>query len=61
MVLAGEDRVVSSPAAERFAARVRATKAVTLPGALHEVMQERDGLRQRFWAAFDAFVPGTAA
>jgi lysophospholipase len=32
---------------------------VTVPGALHEVMQERDGLRARFWAAFDAFVPGS--
>jgi lysophospholipase len=31
---------------------------VTVAGALHEVMQERDALRDRFWAAFDAFVPG---
>ena len=35
-------------------------RAVTLPGALHEVMQERDDLRDRFLAAFDAFVPGSA-
>jgi lysophospholipase len=61
VVLAGEDRVVSTPAAERFSHKLRATRAVKLPGALHEVMQERDGLRQRFWAAFDAFVPGTRA
>jgi lysophospholipase len=58
VVLAGEDRVVSTPAAEHFIRKLRATKAVTVAGALHEVMQERDALRNRFWAAFDAFVPG---
>ena len=60
VVLAGEDRVVSTPAAEHFVRKMRATKAVTVAGALHEVMQERDALRDRFWAAFDAFVPGEA-
>jgi lysophospholipase len=60
VVLAGEDRVVSSPAAEDFVAKLRATHAVTVPNALHELMQERDSLRDRFLAAFDAFVPGPA-
>jgi lysophospholipase len=59
VVLAGEDRVVSSPAAESFADGLRASKALTIADALHELMQERDGLRDRFWAAFDAFVPGS--
>jgi lysophospholipase len=58
-VLAGDDRVVSTPAAEAFVDKLRGSKALTLPGALHEVMQERDALRDRFWAAFDAFVPGS--
>jgi lysophospholipase len=58
VVLAGEDRIVSTPAAEHFIRKLRATTAVTVAGALHEVMQERDALRDRFWAAFDAFVPG---
>ncbi|GLS17474.1 lysophospholipase [Labrys miyagiensis] len=57
--LAGEDRVVSSPAAKHFAAKLFATKAVNIPGARHEIMQERDAIRDVFWAAFDAFVPGT--
>jgi lysophospholipase len=57
--LAGEDRVVSSPAAEHFIARLRASRTLTLPGARHEIMQERDTIRDVFWAAFDAFVPGT--
>jgi lysophospholipase len=60
-VLAGEDRVVSSPVAGAFVETLRASHAITLPGALHEIMQERDDLRNRFWAAFDSFVPGSAA
>lgn len=59
IVLAGDDTVVSSPAAEILSRRLRATRALTVPGARHEVMQERDDLRNRFWAAFDAFIPGT--
>jgi lysophospholipase len=27
--------------------------------AEHEIMMEQDRLRQQFWAAFDAFVPGS--
>ncbi|MDQ0396153.1 alpha/beta fold hydrolase [Labrys monachus] len=57
--LAGEDRVVSSSAAEHFTARLRASRTLTLPGARHEIMQERDDIRNAFWAAFDAFVPGS--
>jgi lysophospholipase len=28
-------------------------------GARHELMMEQDRYRVQFWAAFDAFVPGT--
>ena len=28
-------------------------------GAEHEVLMERDAVREQFWAAFDAFIPGT--
>src|SRR5829696_9790793 len=59
IVLSGEDMVVSTPAAELFAGKLRATRAVTVPGALHEVMMERNTMRDRFWAAFDAFIPGS--
>ncbi|CAM5775604.1 lysophospholipase [Labrys miyagiensis] len=57
--IAGEDRVVSSPAAGHFAAKLFATKALTIPSARHEIMQERDAIRNIFWAAFDQFIPGT--
>jgi lysophospholipase len=55
----GADGVCATPAAERFAARLKAGHAIVLPGARHEILMERDAIREQFWAAFDAFVPGT--
>lgn len=59
MILGDQDRVVSSPAALAFVKRLRGTNALVVRDARHELMQEREGLRNQFWAAFDAFVPGT--
>jgi len=59
MLLAGDDKVVSTLAAEQCAQKLRGTKALVIAGARHEMMQEQDLLRNRFWAAFDAFIPGT--
>lgn len=60
MVVPGDDRVVSVSAMERFGQRLKAGTLVSIPSARHEILMERDRLRDRFWAAFDAFVPGTA-
>lgn len=57
----GDDRVVSNPAIERFATRTVATDLIVVPGARHELLMERDRFREQFWAAFDAFVPGSGA
>ncbi|MBY6241451.1 alpha/beta fold hydrolase [Methylosinus sp. Sm6] len=57
----GRDRIVSSRAIERFARRLPVGNLVAIPGARHELLMERDELREQFWAAFDAFVPGEAA
>ena len=59
MLLAGDDKVVSTLAAEQCSRKLRGTKALVIAGARHEMMQEQDVLRNRFWAAFDAFVPGS--
>jgi lysophospholipase len=59
ILAAGSDPVCGTPATERFAARLKAGHAIVLPGARHEIMMERDSIRDLFWAAFDAFVPGT--
>jgi lysophospholipase len=58
MLAAGDDRVVSSEAIEAFAMRLRAGAQIVLRGSRHEILQERDIIREQFWAAFDAFVPG---
>jgi lysophospholipase len=59
IVAAGSDPVCATPAIERFSARLKAGHAVVIPGARHEILMERDWVRDQFWAAFDAFVPGT--
>ncbi|MDJ0932458.1 alpha/beta hydrolase [Breoghania sp.] len=58
-VAAGADRVVSSPATEELASRMRAAGYVEIPGARHELMMEANRFREQFWAAFDAFIPGS--
>jgi lysophospholipase len=58
VLAAGADPIVSTPAVERFAARLKTGMALVLPGARHEILNETDDVRAAFWAAFDAFVPG---
>lgn len=58
-LLAGDDRVVSTRAAETFLSRMKVGRALILPKARHEILMETDAIRARFWAAFDAFIPGT--
>ncbi|HJW79718.1 MAG TPA: alpha/beta hydrolase, partial [Beijerinckiaceae bacterium] len=60
VVAAGADPVCATPAIERFAARLKAGHAIVLPGARHAILMERDAIREEFWAAFDAFIPGSA-
>ncbi len=60
IVASGNDAVVSNPAIEDFASMLRAGSHLVVVGAQHELLMEQDRLRSQFWAAFDAFVPGTA-
>ena len=59
LVAAGQDKVVSTPATAAFAQRLRAGSHLVIPGARHEILMEQDRYREQFWAAFDAFVPGS--
>lgn len=59
MVAAGRDEVVSTPAIEEFGIHLLAGRHLILAGSRHEILQEQDLYRNQFWAAFDAFVPGT--
>jgi len=60
MIAAGQDVIVSNTAIEQFSIRLRAGSHLVIPGARHEIMMEQDRFRGQFWAAFDAFVPGSA-
>jgi lysophospholipase len=59
MLAASADTVVSTAAIEEFAYHLPAGSHLVIPGARHEILQEQDHYRAQFWAAFDAFVPGT--
>ena len=52
---AGEDQVVNTEAVEAFAAALKVGTYITLPDARHEILQENDDIRARFWATFDAY------
>jgi lysophospholipase len=58
IITAGADRLCSSPAALELATRLRRCKGIELVGAKHELLMERDAIRQQFWTAFDAFFAG---
>src|SRR6185312_16144274 len=59
LIAAGQDTVVSTPAIEAFGGPLRTGAHLIIPGARHELLMEQDRLRLQFWAAFDAFVPGS--
>ena len=59
MLGASNDTVVSTAAIEEFAYHMRAGSHLVIAGCKHEILQEQDRYRQQFWAAFDAFVPGS--
>ena len=59
MLAASNDTVVSTAAIEEFAYHLRAGSHLVIAGSKHEILQEQDRYRAQFWAAFDAFVPGT--
>ncbi|MEQ8826047.1 MAG: alpha/beta hydrolase [Filomicrobium sp.] len=53
---AGKDSIVATRAIEEFGVRLKLGNLILVPGSQHEILQERDVFRQRFWAAFDAYL-----
>lgn len=53
---AGMDRIVDTSAVEKCAAALKAGTYVLLPDARHEILQENNDIRARFWATFDAYL-----
>ncbi|WP_417667715.1 alpha/beta hydrolase [Roseibium sp.] len=60
VVAAGHDRIVSTKATEELVSRMKAAGFLEIAGGEHELLMERDHIRDQFWAAFDAFIPGQA-
>jgi lysophospholipase len=56
LIGAGRDRVVHTKAIRDFAARLPEGRYVEIEDAEHEILQETDTIRTRFWREFDAFV-----
>jgi len=54
--IAGKDVITEPSAIEDFSARMKSGTHVILANARHEIMQEHDDIRGRFWAAFDAYL-----
>lgn len=61
ILAAGRDRIVPLRALESLDERFRAGHLVTIDGAFHEILQERDIFRDQALAAIEAFVPGSDA
>lgn len=59
LIAAGDDAIVSTPAIEEFAYHLRGGSHLVIAGSKHEILQEQNRYRAQFWAAFDAFVPGS--
>lgn len=53
---AANDCIVSSRAIETFASRLKIGVHVPIPQSRHEILQERDTIRQHFWAVFDTYL-----
>lgn len=55
IVAAGRDRVVDNEAIRRFCAVASGVSLAVIPEARHEILFERDSIREQFFAAFEAF------
>lgn len=56
MFAAGNDHIVSTRAIEEFGVRLKVGAQLLIPASRHEILQESDSVRRRFWAAFDAYL-----
>ncbi|MGY6643780.1 MAG: alpha/beta fold hydrolase [Salinarimonas sp.] len=59
IIAAGSDAIVDTRATERFGQGLKGGGVIVIPGARHEILMEQDDIREQFFAAFDAFIPGT--
>ena len=61
MVAAGRDQIVSTPVIEDFVPRMKLGTLALIGPSKHEILQENDDIRGRFWASFDAYTEANRA
>lgn len=59
LICAGNDQVVSNRSIEILSRKLRSGKCLTIDGARHELLQEKDIFREQLLAAIDSFIPGS--
>ncbi|GGE38560.1 lysophospholipase [Agaricicola taiwanensis] len=59
ILTAAYEGIVSNAAITRVARRLRTARVISIDGARHEMLMERDAIREGVLAAVDAFIPGT--
>jgi lysophospholipase len=55
IVSAGRDRIVSEDAQRSICSLMKKGSFVSIPDSYHEILKERDPVRQSFWKEFDKF------
>ena len=61
IIAPSNDEIVPYASYEQLSQKFRAGKLITIPGAKHEVLQERDIFRAQVLGAIEAFIPGSDA
>jgi lysophospholipase len=61
VIAPSNDEIVPYAVYEQLSQKFRAGKLITVPGAKHEVLQERDVFRAQVLGAIEAFIPGSDA
>jgi lysophospholipase len=59
ILAAAYEGIVSNAAMMQVARRLRTAKVISIDGSRHEMLMERDAVREGVLAAIDAFIPGT--
>jgi lysophospholipase len=58
IVLAGQDRVVNNADCHNFLKHAPGFSVITIADSEHEILHEKNDIRQKFFAAFEAFIAG---
>jgi lysophospholipase len=61
IIAPSNDEIVPYTVYEQLSQKFRAGKLITVPGAKHEILQERDVFRAQALGAIEAFIPGSDA